>query len=289
MTRLPHTASSRREERALFHFMLAALVGGLLFSSSTQAAIVGINTPGTSIASVNFDDTNSVLPPNGVTNSGPSVSPWNGSTVVLPLTTDPTTLDFAKGSIVGSFIPSSNIYLINFNSINLSQAAGNTGFANLDFAFSIEYQLDNLGLPAQATLYPNFVVNGTVQSSFGSFAAVSGYINYEAVNTAGTISVIETVNYNSVWNTPGPFSGTVVGVPVNGFTPALVPNTTLTLDGFIRFQVDPATINAQSVPAPEPSTCVLGALGALGLLAFARRRRPAKGSSPFAARCESRN
>jgi MYXO-CTERM domain-containing protein len=255
--------------------MVAALVGTLLISGNTQAAILGINTPGTSIATVNFDDTNSIAPPNGVTNTGPSVSPWNGSTVVLPLTTDPNTSDFAKGSVVGSFIPSSNTYSLNFNSITESQTAGNTGFADLVFTFNIEYQLDGAGLPLQATLFPNFVVNGTVQNSSGSFAAVSGFINYAGVNTAGTISVLETVNYNSVWNTPGPFSGTAVGIPVNGFTPALVGNTTLTLDGSIRFRVDPAIINAQSVAAPEPSTCVLGALGALGLLAFARRRRPA--------------
>ena len=252
--------------------MLVALVCGLFFSGSTQAAILGINTPVTSIAVVNFDDTNWVMPPTGITNTGPSVSPWNGSTVLLPTTTDPNTADFAKGSIVGSFIPSSNIYSLNLNSINLSQAAGNTGFADLDFRFSIEYQLDGLGLPAQATLFPNFIVNGTVQNSSGSFAAVTGFINYEAVNTAGTISVIDTVNYNSVWNTPGPFSGTAAGVPINGFTPALIPNTTLTLDGFIKFEVDPATINAQSVPAPEPSTLVLG-IAALAGLCFVTLRK----------------
>ncbi len=265
-----HTPSLCRE--AVCHLVRSTLVGMLLFCGGVRAAILGINTPGTSVATVNFDDTNSIAPPSGITNTGPSVSPWNGATVVLPLTTDPNTSDFAKGSIVGSFIPSSNTYSLNFNSINLSQAVGNTGFATLDFTFNIEFQLDALGLPAQPTLYPNFVVNGTVQNTSGSFAAVSGFINYEAVNTAGTISIVDTVNYNSVWNTPGPFSGTAVGVPVNGTTPALVPNTTLTLDGFIRFQVDPATINAQSVMVPEPSTWLLGALGALGILAIYRRR-----------------
>jgi len=267
------TVSANREGRVVLRFMLVALVGGLPFSGSAQAAILGINTPATSGASIIFNDLNSVAPPAGVTSSGPSVVPWNGSTVLLPLTTDPNTADFAKGSIVGSFIPSSNTYSLNFNSINLSQAVGNTGFADLVFQFNIEYQLDAAGLPAQATLFPNFVVNGTVQSSAGSFAAVSGFINYEGVNTAGTISVLDTVNYGSTWNSPGPFSGTAVGVPINGFTPALIPNTTLTLDGVIRFRVDPASINVQSVPAPEPSTCVLAAFGALGLLAFARRRR----------------
>jgi hypothetical protein len=276
MTRLPQAATSRRNSIVILPCLLAAFGSGLLFSGTAKAGIAGINTPGTSVATINFDDTNSVAPPAGITNSGPSTSPWNGTTVLLPTTTDPNTADFAKGSIVGSFIPSSNTYSLNFNSINLSQAVGNTGYAELDFTFNIEFQLDGLGLPAQATLYPNFVVNGTVQNASSSFAAISGYINYEAVNTAGTICVVETVNYGNSWTTPGPFSGTVAGVPVNGFTPALVPNTTLTLDGILRFRVDPATINAQSVAAPEPSTCVLGALGAVGLLAFARRRRPAR-------------
>jgi len=262
-----------RIQRPMLYSLLAIVIGGLVATGSAQAGIASINTPGTSMATINFDDTNSVAPPAGITNIGPSVSPWNGTTVSLPLTTDPSTSDFAQGDIVGTYIPSSNTYALNLNNVSLSQAAGNTGFADLAFTFNIEYQLDALGLPSQATLFPNFVVSGTVQSSSGSYAAIKGYINYEAVNTAGVMTVLDTVVYNTVWTTPGPFSGIAVGVPVNGTTPALVANTTLTLDGFIRFQVDPATINAQSFMVPEPSTFVLGALGALGLLGCARRRR----------------
>ena len=59
---------------------------------------------------------------------------------------------FAKGSIDGSFIPASNIYAVNLNSVILSQTAGNTGFATLNFDFQIEFQLDAAGLPLQATL-----------------------------------------------------------------------------------------------------------------------------------------
>jgi hypothetical protein len=270
MTSLNRTASSRRNESASFHFLPLALVVGLLFTSTTQAAISGINTPGTSNASVNFNDTNSVAPPAGITNTGPAVSPWNGAAVTLPSTTDPNTSDFATGSIVGSF--AGNTYAINLNTITLTQAVGNTGFADLDFNFSIEYQLDGLGLPTQPTLFPNIIVNGTVQNIASSFALVSGFINYEAVNTAGAISLIETVNYNSIWNTPGPFTGTAFGVPTFGTTPALIPNTTLTLTGFIHFRVDPATINAQSVTVPEPSTLVLGMAGLAGL-SFVRLRK----------------
>jgi hypothetical protein len=67
--------------------------------SVAHAAIVGINTPTWSVASINFDDTNSIGPPAGITNTGPTVTPWNGSLVSLPLTTDPNTLDQASGDI----------------------------------------------------------------------------------------------------------------------------------------------------------------------------------------------
>jgi len=274
MKRLTRTTSSRRETKALLHSALAALVGGLLASAGAQAGVIAINSPVTSSASINFDDTNSSSPPSGVTNTGPSVSPWNGSIVSLPSTTDPNTLDSAQGNIDGSFIFASNTYALNLTGITLSQAGTNTGFAILDFAFNIDFQLDGLGLPSQATLYPNFAVNGTVQNTALSYAAVSGFIDYYGVNTAGTMSVLETVNYNSVWTTPGPFSGVAAGIPVFGFTPVLVPNTTLTLNGFIQFTVDPATINAQSFQVPEPSSIALWGIGT-GIMATggARRRR----------------
>ena len=262
--------------RALVPCSLAVLVGGLSFNSVAQAGIVGINTPVTSTASITFDDTFSVNPSlqPGITNSGPSLSPWNGSLLSLPLTTDPTTLDDASGDLDASFIFASNTYAINFNNVTLTQAVNNTGTAHLFFAFSVEYQLDGAGLPLQATIYPNFIVNGTVQNIPGSFAAVTGFINYSGVNTAGTYSVLETVNYNSFWTTPGPFTATAFGVPVNGVTPILVPNTTLTVDGFISFQVDPASINAFSVQStiPLPSAAWAG-LALLGGLAATRSRR----------------
>jgi hypothetical protein len=274
MKRLTCTTSSRRETKALLHAALAALIGGLLASAGAQAGIIAINTPVTSTASINFDDTNSSTPPSGITNTGPSVSPWNGSMVSLPSTTDPNTLDWAQGNIDGSFIFASNTYALNLTGITLSQAGTNTGFAILDFAFSIEFQLDAAGLPSQPTLYPNFTVNGTVQNTAGSFASVSGFIDYYGVNTAGTIGLLETVNYNSLWTTPGAFIGVAAGVPVSGTTPVLVGGTTLMLNGFIQFVVDPATINAQTFQVPEPSSIALWGIGT-GILASgsARRRR----------------
>lgn len=239
-----------------------------LISPRAHAAIVGVNTPVTSAASILFDDTLSSAPPPGVTFTGPSVSPWNGATISLPLTTDPNTADFALGDLGATF--AGNTYSLNFANVTLNQAPLNTGTAYLTFAFNIEFQLDAAGLPVQPTLFPNFIVNGTVQNIPGAFAAVTGSIDYYGVNTAGTYSLLETVNYNSVWNTPGNYTGTAVGLPVNGTTPLLVGNTTLTLAGFIRFQVDPASINAYSVLAPEPASFTLFALAAV---VTARRHR----------------
>lgn len=255
--------------KAFCAVVVLVLIGTLFSQTRAHASISGINTPVTSIGSIIFDDTFSSTPPPGITNSGPVVTPWTGATVTLAPTTDPNTLDFATASLDATF--GGNNYAINFSNVTLTQAVGNTGTANLIFTFNVEYQLDAAGLPFQPTLYPNFVVNGTVQSTSGSFAAVSGAINYSGVNTAGTISTFETVNYNSVWNTPGPFSGLAVGVPTFGNTPVLVGNTTLTLDGVIVFAVDPASINAFSITVPEPAS-ILVMSGVLGL-ALVRPRR----------------
>src|SRR4051794_12226146 len=105
--------TSRLTNRIVSRSAVLALLGSLSVSAVSQAAITGINTPVTSGASINFDDTNSVAPPAGVTNSGPSVSPWTGATLTLPSTTDPNTADTATGSIGATFTPSSNIYALN--------------------------------------------------------------------------------------------------------------------------------------------------------------------------------
>jgi hypothetical protein len=148
------------------------------------------------------------------------------------------------------------------NNIVLNQAPNNTSFAHLNFQFSVEYQLDAFDLPRQATLFPNFLINGTVQNTAGSFAAVSGFIDYYGVNTAGTYGILETVNYGASYTTPGNFTATVSGIPVGGTTPLLVGNTTLMLVGNIDFMVDPASISVQTIP--EPASSLLLGLAALG-------------------------
>jgi hypothetical protein len=246
-----------------------ALAGGLLLTSSARAQITVINTPITSYGSILFNDTtsyNSFLLP-GITSVNPYTSPWGGGNSVsqnLGLTTDPVTSDFAQGIITVS--GSGNNYNIALTGVTLNQAAGNTGYADLIFQFSVEFQLGGGGLLSQPTLFPNFAVSGTVQNS-GNFASVTGYINYYGTDYYGVYGLLDTVNYNDVYNTPGPFNGTAIGVPVNGTTPNLSPNTTLDLVGYLDFRVDPASINVETVPVPEPgSGLLLGFAGASGFL-----------------------
>lgn len=266
--------STARTSLSLPGLALALSAVLALGGSTTQAGIVGINTPTWSVASITFDDTNSIGPPAGITNSGPSVSPWNGSLVSLPLTTDPNTSDQASGDMSAWFIPSSNVYGLNFSSILLSQPlATTTGHADLLFQFKVEYQLDALGLPAGNPVYsPVFNLSGTVQSVPGSFAMFNGVINYYGTVVPGPPSTLHIHQYGAAWTTPGPFTATVAGNPLGMTTPALLPFTTLVLEGWLRFTVDPATIQGSGTTVPEPGTWALAVTGA-GLAWMARRRR----------------
>lgn len=252
--------------------VLAAVTAALLTGTAAQAQVTGINTVTSSFATIQFDDTNSFKPSLllfGTTNITPTVAPWSGPTWALASTTDFNTGDNARGDIMASV--SLGNYVLSFANISLTQAALNTGFAQLLFTFSVEFQLDpTFGLLTQPTLFPNFVVNGTVQP--GGVANVGGHINYSGVVTSGgPATVVETVNYIQNYSIPGPITGSIVaGLPVNGTTPTFIPNTTLTLDGVFAFTVDPASINVHSVPAPEPSSALLALLSLPLLL---RRRK----------------
>ena len=241
-----------------------------LVAPAAQAGIIAINTPAASFASITFDDTNSIAPPAGITNTGPSVSPWNGSLVSLPLTTDPNTTDQASGDMTATFVPFGNVYSLNFSSILLTQPLpSTTGFADLTFAFRVEYQLDGAGLPAGNPVYsPIFNLSGTVQT--GGFANFNGVINYRGFVVPGIPQTLHIHQYGAVWTTPGAFTATVPGNPLGQTTPALVPGTTLTLDGWLRFRVDPATIRGGTSAVPEPGTWALALAG--GALAFVTRR-----------------
>lgn len=244
-----------------------------LGASAAQAGIIGINTPTSSVASIIFNDTNSIGPPAGITNTGPSVTSWNGSLVSLPLTTDPNTSDQASGDISASFVPSGNVYALNFSSILLTQPLpGTTGFAELIYTFQVEFQLDGAGLPAGNPVYsPVFNLSGTVQT--GGFAMFNGVINYRGTVVPGTIQTLHIHQYGAGWTTPGPFTATIPGNPLFQTTPALVPGTTLILDGWLRFMVDPATIQGGTSAIPEPGTWTLAAVGVAITLAGRRLRQ----------------
>ena len=248
----------------------------LLAAGSAQAAIIGINTAGgTDFASINFNDTTSLTPGlvNGTTNATNYQSPWNGSSWTLGMMTDSITGDRAKGNLLGTCTPGTGTYAVSLNSITLEQLAPNTGYAHLNLSFTIVYELDGAGLAPQATLFPNFTVNGTVQNISTGFANFGGTIDYYGMNTAYQPYLLDTVTYAPPsWTTPGLFNGTVAGVPTFGTTPQLpgsvgLGTSTLTLVGNFSFMVDPATINLETVP--EPATLSLLVLGGLALI---RRR-----------------
>jgi hypothetical protein len=189
--------------------------------------------------------------------------------------TDGTTLDQAKGELRGDLI-NSTTYAVSLNSVTLTQSALNTGFAHLNLSFNIQYLLDSGGLGSQLTLFPNFAVNGTVQTGGTGFASFGGNIQYWGMDSSYNPYLLDTVTYTpAIWTTPGLFSGTVSGVSANTFTP-LLPGTvganisTLTLIGNFSFMVDPATISLETIP--EPATmCLLG----LGGLLLRRKRSKA--------------
>jgi hypothetical protein len=256
-----------------------ALTGGLLLVDSSRAAVTSvINSPVGSYATIQFIDTTSLNPSfnPGTTSLNQNITPWGGAAPInntLSTTTDPVTFDFAQGDIVANVIGGN--YSIALNNVVLNQIAGNTGFADLIFSFSVEFQLDGAGLLSQATVFPNFSVNGTVQSSIGSFASVNGNINYYGTDYYGVYGLLDTVNYNALFNTPGNFSSIISGVSINVTTPNLAPNTVLDLVGYLDFKVDPASINAETVPVPEPGSGLLLGFAAVSGLLWRRYARPA--------------
>jgi hypothetical protein len=257
-----------KTQRLSFVPVAFALICGLLVAVSARAQITGINSAGSS-AVIKFLDNNSfdpLLNPGAIYTQ--SSGPWNGSSWSLTQT-DPTTLDSANGAIDASLWTGST-YPIFLNSVSLSQPVGNTGYADLTFLFTAEYQLGGGGLVGAATQFPNFLVSGTVQSSAGSYASVIGSINYYGLDIYGVYGLIDTVTYNWLNTTPGPFVNLPVnGVAGNGTLPSLSPNSALTLNGSITFEVDPA--NFTVVTVPEPGTLALVGLGAAGLFALRRR------------------
>jgi hypothetical protein len=249
-------------------FFRISFVGGLLIAGSVGGQITGINS-GSSSGFVYFVDSNSFNPSHNPGGNYSQSSPtWNGSPLSLSQT-DPTTLDNATGIMDASGFGGFN-YPILLNNVTLSQPSVNTGNADLTFELGISYTLGGGGLPAANVQYPNFMVTGTVQPALSSFASVSGVLNYDAVDVTGVGTLLDTVTYNWYYNTPGSFGPTPVNGSPSVLTLATIPaGDTLSVYGYITFEVDPASISVVTVP--EPSAFLLAGMGLLGLLAFRRR------------------
>jgi hypothetical protein len=241
--------------------VLNILAATLFAASPVRAQIIGINSGGSFATNAFVDNSslNNLSQPGAVYVS--SIAPWNGSSFGLSQT-DPTTQDSASGTVNATFAGFS--YSLNLNSVTLTQDPGNTGIARLYYVFGIDYQLGVNGLPLQATLFPNFLVSGNVENTFGSFASISGSIYY----LDGNNNVLDSVNYNWTDNTPGNFNNVLVsGVAANGTTAALGANTDLKVIGDLVFEVDPASFSLETAPIPEASSgLLLGLAGVCGIL-----------------------
>lgn len=242
--------------------ILATLAATLVFSAATHAAFSGINPTPLTNANIRFGDAASFNGPlNGGTYNSPVANPWTGALNSLPYTLDFTTNDDAQGDIFAAFTPATYDLVVPLAMVQ--QAIGNTGSAILQFNAVVEFQTDIFGFAAGPTQFPTFTLNGTVQP--GGFADFTGSITY----TSAANGLVDTVNYlyNNV--TPGAFTATVNGVAGSGTTPVMPAFDTLTLVANFAFTVDPASINATTVP--EPSAGMLSLLS-LGLLTVRRRR-----------------
>ena len=111
----------------------------LLVAVSVEAQITTIN-PVSSYGTITFNDVNSLNPsllPGSSYSQG--LSPWSG--VAVPLSqTDPTTLDSASG-ILDASTYGPITYPILLNNITLTQPSVNTGNAQLNVQFGVQYQI----------------------------------------------------------------------------------------------------------------------------------------------------
>ncbi len=253
-------------------FLRFSIICVLLVAGSVEAQIASI-TSAISTGAVQFTDTHSLNPSLNPGSSYGAISvAWTGAPLTLSQT-DPTTLDAANGILDASGYGGNN-YPITLNNISLSQAVGNTGHADLQVVFVITYQIGALGLPGGLAQYPNLLVSGTVQSAAGSYASVVGNIGYFAVNAAGVFVTSGSINYNFLDNTPGStFNNSPVSVTPAPTLAALPAFSTLVVDGSFTFEVDPASLNVETVP--EPGTQALTVTALSGLLVFCRRRKKA--------------
>ena len=106
-------------------------------------------------------------------------------------------------------------------------------------------------------------------ASSAAHAGISGIVT----STGGAVTFDDTNSFigafpGNLTGTPGAFTTTVLGVPDNGLSFSLPALDQLTLTADFTFTVDPANLNATTVP--EPSSALLALLSLPLLL---RRRR----------------
>ena len=241
-----------------------------LAGTAAHAQFVSVNALSSS-ASIIFDDTNSFNPTAGTltTNTNPA---WGGLLHSIPLTTSFPTNDQAEGQVIAPF--TATTYDLLFPITTLTQDLTATGFADLDYLALAEFNTGIGGYGGGPTTFPTFIVSGTVQA--GGFAHITGTIDYYS-QVLGAVAILQdTVTYNMMWLNSGSTPISFTNVPVtgsfsSGTIPALAGFENLILDANIKFRVDPATITATTVSAPEPGSALLALIAGIPLLM--RRRR----------------
>lgn len=251
---------------------LVAIAASLvLISAPAHALIVAITSNPSSYSNITFNDTASFNPSNqqGITVASSNVpSSWSGTLNTLVPIPAPITLDVGGGDMSATFAGTNyNIWL---NNVDLAHQAGNTGHAVLSFRFRVEFLISTAGLASQATISPVFAISGNVSNAkAGAYAQLTGQIDYFVT---GNAMPVDTVTYGWSTTSPGPFTVPALsGTAAVGFTPALNPGDTLTLEGSFDLLADPTTISLQTIPEPGSAALLLGAGGLL------LRRRRAEG------------
>ncbi len=240
-----------------------------LAGTAAHAQFIGVNASASS-ASIVFDDSlsNNPGPGNIVTLNNLA---WNGALHALPLTTS-TINDQAEGQVIAPF--TATTYDLLFPITTLTQDLTSTGWTDLNYLAVAEFNTGLGGYGGGPTSFPTFIVTGTVQA--GGFAHITGTIDYYS-QVLGAVAILQdTVTYNMMWLNGGSIPITFTNVPVtgsfsSGTIPALAGFENLILDANIKFRVDPATITATTVSAPEPGSALLALLAGIPLLL--RRRR----------------
>ena len=165
--------------------------------------------------------------------------------------------------------------------MSLYQAPSAPGYAYEQLNFGSDYFLgSNPGLASSTPNLPIYV-SGTVVGSSSAYAQFDAVVDYTwfpgSFNGTTTFTVsgpsvtLGQLSYSFYQAGGGSFnttlysSGTLLATPNN--------DGILALDGYMWVAGDPVDVTISSSPIPEPSTLVLLAVGIVGLLAYAWRRR----------------